>query len=70
MLFVDWIRKVTVGDPSLDVEENSLRVTVDDAIAAALKAEVDESRNCNELEMIEQLKRINLHLSMITGNKL
>ena len=55
MLFVDWIRKVTVGDPSLDVEENSLRVTVDDKIAAAIKAEVDEARNCNELEMIEQL---------------
>ena len=70
MLFVDWIRKVTVGDPALDVEENSLRVTLDDKIAAAVKAKVDEARNCNEIEMIEQLKKINLHLSMITGNKL
>ena len=70
MLLVDWIRKITVGDPSLDVEDNSLRVTIDDTVSAAIKAEVNEARACNEQEMIAELKKINLHLSMITGNKL
>ena len=70
MLFVDWIRKITVGDPALDVEDNSLRVTIDDTVSAAIKAEVDEARACNEQEMIAELKKINMYLSMITGCKL
>jgi len=33
-------------------------------------AATDDARECNELEIIEQLKKINMYFSFITGNKL
>lgn len=68
MLLVDWIRKVTIGDN--DAEDNTLRVSMDTSVADANQAEVDEARSCNELEMINQLKKMNMYLAMITGTKL
>ena len=68
MLLVDWIRRVTIGDP--DAEDNTLRVSMDTSSTEQKKAEVDEARACNELEMINQLKKMNMYVSMRTGCKL
>ena len=67
MLLVDWIRKVTIGDLALDVEDNALRVSMDTTETMNAKAETDAIRECNEEEIIKQLKIMNVHLSAITG---
>ena len=68
MLLVDWIRRITIGENT--AEDNTLRVSIDDTATVLTKARVDDERACNEREMICQLQKMNMYLSMITGTKL
>jgi len=66
VLLVDWLQKITIGNRT--DEENSVRVSLEEEVVnVSLDMAVDASRECNEEEMISQLKKMNAYLSIITG---
>ena len=62
-----WLGK-TLKDHRFNIQQAAFELVTSPTTLQI--AATDDARECNELEIIEQLKKINMYFSLITGNKL